>query len=98
MNKDLKSLLWSIAIILLYVYATVGIVELFWNCSDYRKREARIKFLLYMIFILTLIIIIGSYHLLGHAGSTIFFQAVIFFHVAYLVIGSVFKLFSKSDH
>ncbi len=97
MNKEFKSLLWSIAIVLLYFYATMGIVELFWNSSDYQKREGRVKFLLYMVFIFTLIIIISTYHLLGHADSTIFFQGVIFFHIAYLLVGSVFKLFSKSD-
>lgn len=96
MNKDLKSLLWSIAIVFLYVYASVGIVYLLWHTKDGKKLDARIKFLMYIVFILTVILLVGSYHVLGDQGSTVIFQGVIFFHIAYLLVGSLSNLFSKS--
>lgn len=97
MNKDLKSLIISFSIVLLYVYASVGIVYLLWHTKNGKVLDARIKFLMYMVFILTVILLVGSYHILGDQGSTLIFQGVIFFHIAYLFIGSVYNLFSKSD-
>ena len=48
MNKDLKTFMWSLAFILLYFYATAGIVKLFWNTKNEYMFSGRVKFLVYL--------------------------------------------------
>ena len=44
--KDIKSLLSSLGFILFYIFATAGIVKLFWDTKDDYRFEGRVKFLL----------------------------------------------------
>ncbi len=56
MNKDLKSFMWILAFILLYFYATAGIVKLFWNTkNEYMFSEGVLPLVyLYVFFYLKL--------------------------------------------
>ena len=54
MNKDLKSLLTSLGIILIYFVATAGIVRLLWNTKDDSIFAVRVKFLVTLSFLFSL--------------------------------------------
>lgn len=96
MNKNLKSLLQSLAIILIFFYATAGIVKLFWNTNDEYMFEGRVKFLTLLLFIVSIFYVIGIYHLFGHYKVEPFYWAFIFLAISYLVIGVIANMFIKN--
>jgi hypothetical protein len=59
MNKDLKSILISLSIVLLYFYAAAGVIKIIWN-SKKEKFDARVSFISVMMFIGTLFMLIAS--------------------------------------
>ena len=94
MNNNLKSWAWTIAIVLLYIYATAGIIKLLWNTQDDYKFEGRVKFISYLLFIFSAIYIIGIYHLVGSYYVGPFYKAFIVSHFVFLVLGSFYNSLS----
>jgi len=86
-DKLIKSLFASFTIILLYFFATIGIVKLFWNTDDYDMLEGRVKFLFLMIFVVTAFLIFVPYHFLSHGGVDILYYAIFIIHALYLLVG-----------
>lgn len=98
MNPKLKSLLTSAAIILIYFFATLGIVRLFWNTKDMDKFEGRAKFLILLLFIFSLVFIIGIYHIVGFEKVDNYYAGLIIFHAIYMVLGVIGFLFIDEKH
>jgi hypothetical protein len=96
MNKNLRSLLQSLAVILIFFYATAGIVKLFWNTDNEYVFEVRVKFLTLFLFTISFFYIIGIYYIVGHANVDPFYYVFIFIALAYLVVGIIANLFMKS--
>ena len=86
MEKYLKSVIISLSIILLYFYATEGMVRLF--DSDVSKRNGRISTAMTLLFIISFILIIASYHIVGPRNVNGLYMSIIVFHFAYLILGS----------
>ena len=86
-DKLIKSLFASITIILLYFFATIGIVKLFWNTEDHYMLEGRVKFLFLMIFVVTAILIFLPYPFLSHGGVEILYYAIFIIHALYILVG-----------
>ena len=86
-DKLVKSLFASFTIILLYFFATIGIVKLFWNTDDYYMLEGRIKSLFLMIFVVTAFLIFVPYPFLSHGGVDILYYAIFIIHALYLLVG-----------
>ena len=95
MNKDLKSFIWSLAFILLYFYATSGIVKLFWNTKNEYMFSGRVKFLVYLHILVTLIAIILPYHLFGPQNIDGIFRVIVVYHFIYVMLGITYKNLSK---
>ena len=93
MNSKLKSLLTSAAVVFIYLFATLGIVRLFWNTNDVDKFEGRAKFIGILLILFTIVYIIGIYHIVGVAKVDIYYYGLIIFHVIYLVLGLIVFLF-----
>jgi hypothetical protein len=91
MNKDLKSFMWSLAFILLYFYATTGIVKLFWNTKNEYVFSGRVKFLVYLHILITAIIVILPYHLSGPHYTDGIYRVVVIYHFLYVMVGLVVK-------
>ena len=89
MNPKLKSLLTSAAVIFVYLFATLGIVRLFWNTNDVDKFEGRAKFIGILLILFTIVYIIGIYHIVGVAKVDIYYYGLIIFHVIYLTLGLI---------
>jgi hypothetical membrane protein len=96
MDKNLKSLLNSLAIILIFLYATAGFLKLFWNTPDENRFEARVKFLTLLLFIISILYVIGIYHIVGPYKVEPFYWVFIILSIAYLVIGIVANMFIKN--
>ena len=86
-DKLIKSLFASFTIILLYLFATIGIIKLFWNSDDYSVLDGRLKFLFVMIFVVTAFLIFVPYHFLSHEGVEILYYAIFIIHALYLLVG-----------
>lgn len=93
MNSKLKSLLTSAAVVFIYLFATLGIVRLFWNTNDVDKFEGRAKFIGILLILFTIVYIIGIYHIVGVANVDNYYYGLIIFHVIYLVVGLIVFLF-----
>lgn len=87
MNKDLKSILISFSIVLLYFYATAGIAKLFWKDTKRHIFSTRVNFISTLMFIGTLFMIIVPYHLFGPSNVNGLYKFIIFFHLGYLILG-----------
>ncbi len=96
MNKNLRSLLQSLAVILFFFYATAGIVKLFWNTDNEYVFEGRVKFLTLLLFTISIFYVIGIYYVVGHSNVEFFYWIFIFLVLAYLVVGIIANLFIKS--
>ena len=96
MNKDLKSFMCSLAFILLYFYATAGIVKLFWNTKNEYIFSGRVKFLIYLHVLITLIAIILPYHLFGPQNTDGIYRVIVIYHFIYVILGVAVKFLSSN--
>jgi hypothetical protein len=87
--------MWSLAFILLYFYATAGIVKLFWNTKNEYMFSGRVKFLVYLHILITLIAIILPYHLFGHQNIDGLYRVIVIYHFIYVMLGVSFKFLSN---
>lgn len=95
MNKELKSLVNSLIIILLYYIALVGIVKLFWNTQSEYQFEGRVKFLGLLLILLTIVGVIVPYHLFSTGVVDIIYQVIIAGHLLLLLVGGCSYAFMK---
>ena len=91
MKKELKSILWTIAILLVINYATRGIVKLFWNRNKRGLFSAKVQFINYFIGIFSVIYIIGIYHIVGPYHTQIFYKIYGISFLIYTGIGLFFN-------
>ena len=87
MKKELKSILWTIAILLIINYATRGIVKLFWNRNNRGLFSAKVQFINYCIGIFSVIYIFGIYHIVGPYHTQIFYKIYVILFLIYIGIG-----------
>ena len=95
LEKTIKSLFTSIGIILLYFYATVGVVKLFGNTKDDYRFEGRVKFLLLFSILFSIVYVIGIYHLVGVHRVDYYYQVFLIYHVLYILIGFILNILIK---
>ena len=94
--KDIKSLLSSLGFILFYIYATAGIVKLFWNTKDDYQFEGRVKFLLLFQILVAIFYIIGIYHIVGPHKVNSYYTGYLVLQLIYVVVGIVANVLIKS--
>ena len=94
-NKDFKSLLTSLGIILLYYYATAGIVKLIWNTDDDYKFEGRVKFLSLLSILSSIIYVFGIYYIVGLHYVDIFYTGFIVIQLIYVGLGITLNILIK---
>lgn len=87
MNSNIKSLLTSAGIVFFYVFATVGIVKLFWNTDSIEKFQGRVVLLGLSSFIFSLLYIIGTYHIFGSRNVDVFYKVLIISQALYCITG-----------
>jgi len=98
MNKDLKSILVSLSVILLYLYATTGIAKLFWKDKDRYTFNVRVDFISIILFISTLFMFIVPYHLFGSQNIKGLYYFIMLFHLIYLIVGAIANSTIKHPH
>ena len=94
MDKNLRSILTTLGIIFLYIFATIGIIKLFWNTDNDLIFEGRAKFLGYIlaIFSFAYIMITGNMN-----NYEPWFYFLIGFHALYLLTGILAYNFISGD-
>jgi len=95
MDKDLKSLLTSLGLILLYYYATAGIVKLIWNTDDDYRFEGRVKFLTLLSILFSIIYVFGIYYIVGSYHVDAFYKGFIIAQLIYVGLGVVLNMLIK---
>jgi hypothetical protein len=93
MDKTIKSIAGSLAILFIYFYATEGVVRLF--ISDTKRRTFYIFLTAVLLIILSLILIILPYHIYKPDTVTIIYKLIIYFHFIYLIAGSSINFLIK---
>lgn len=89
MNKDLKSLLTSLGIILIYFVATAGIVKLLWNTKDSNIFAIRVKFLVTLLCLFSFIYVVGIYHVVGPYHTEGFYKLFLIVQLIYVGVGLI---------
>ena len=99
MEKTIRSYLNSLIVILIFYYATRGIVKLLWNHNDKEVVKARTFFLFTSLFIGSLIYIIVTYHLVDGKTELVqfFYKIYIFLAFVYVVVGIIYDIISNSN-
>jgi uncharacterized membrane protein len=87
MNSNLKSLFTSAGIVFLYVFATIGIVKLFWNTDSAEKFQGRVVLLGLGSFVFSLLYIVGMYHIVGSRNVDVFYKVLIISQALYCITG-----------
>jgi len=95
MDRKVKSLLNSLIIILLYYFALVGIIKLFWNTHSEYQLEGRVKFLGLLLILVTIVGVIVPYHLFSMGMVDLIYQIIIAAHLLLLIVGGCSYLFLK---
>jgi hypothetical membrane protein len=94
-NKDFKSIITSASIILLYIYATMGVVKLFGTNDDDEKFGSKVQLLSLLMLLCSFIFIIGIYHIVGPYHVDVFYKTFIILHLIYLTLGVSMNILSK---
>ena len=98
MEKSIKSYLYSFLVILVFYYATRGIVRLFWNHTNQKIVRARTFILFVSLFFGSLFYIIVTYHLVG--GKTeyvqVFYKIYLILAFIYIVLGLMYDIISEA--
>jgi hypothetical protein len=92
MNKETKSLINSLLVILLYYYALQGLVKLFWFTNDQDMFKGRVHFLGLLLILGTLIGVIVPYHLFPIFVVNIVYYIIIFCHLFILLVGCFYNV------
>jgi len=87
MKREAKSIVNSLIIIFLYYFALVGITRLFWNTTNQYQFEGRVKFLGYLLVILTILFVFVPYHLFSSGVVDIIYKGLIISHLFILFLG-----------
>lgn len=95
MNREAKSLINSLIVILFYYFALVGIVKLFWNTQSENQFDGRVKFLGLLLILLTIVGVIVPYHLFSIGVVDIIYQVIIAGHLLLLIVGGCSYAFMK---
>ena len=93
MDKTIKSLVGSLVLLFIYLYATEGIVRLF--CKDTKRRPFYVLLTAVMLVVISLFLIIVPFHTCQPDNVTILYKAMIYFYFVYLIIGSTVNFLIK---
>lgn len=93
MDKTLKSLVGSLVVLFIYLYATEGIVRLF--CKDTKRRPFYTLLTAVMLVIVSLFLIIIPFHTCQPDNVTILYKSIIYFYFIYLLTGSTVNFLIK---
>jgi hypothetical protein len=98
MEKTIRSYLNTLIVLFIFYFATRGIVKLFWNHKDLNVIRARTQLLFGVLFIGSLVYIIGIYHLVGGKYSIVnfFYKIYIIIAFIYIVVGILYDIVSSS--
>ncbi len=96
MEKSVRSYLNSLAVIFIFYFATRGIVKLFWYNKDTKVLKSRVYILFVLLFLCSLLYIIGIYHIVGPANTNLFYKIYLFLALLYLIVGILYDNYSNS--
>ena len=91
MNKEIKSIAYTFIFLLIYLWATKGIVKLLFNTDDEYKFDGRVRFINYLLVLFSIFFIIGIYHIVGPYHTAGCYKMFIVFNFIYLVVGNIFN-------
>jgi hypothetical protein len=91
MNKQIKSAAYTLMFLLIYYWASKGIVKLLANTTNQRIFDARVQLINYSIVIFSLFYIVGIYHIVGPYHTESFYKYFIIFNFIYLAVGNLFN-------
>ena len=95
MKRETKSIINSLIIILLYYFALVGITRLFWNTTNQYQFDGRVKFLGYLLILLTILIVLVPYYIFSMPIVERIYQGIIVVHLSVLFLGCSYYFISK---
>lgn len=99
MEKTIRSYLNSLIVILIFYFATRGIVKLLWNHNNSEVVKARTFIVFVSLFIGSFFYIIITYNLVN--GKTVmvqfFYKIYLIIAAIYLVVGLLYDIFSNSN-
>jgi hypothetical protein len=99
MEKLIRSYLNSLIVILIFYFATRGIVKLLWNHQNREVVKARTFMLFVSLFIGSFFYIVITYHLVD--GKTVmvqfFYKIYLFLAFLYIVVGLLYDIISTAN-
>lgn len=91
MEKQIKSAAYTLIFLLVYYWASKGIVKLLFNTKNETHFNGRVKLINYSLIIFSLFYIIGIYHIVGPYHTESFYKYFIIFNFIYLAVGNLFN-------
>lgn len=99
MEKTIRSYLNSLIVILIFYYATRGIVKLLWNHANEEVIKARTFILFVCLFFGSFFYIVITYHLVDGKTEMVhfFYKIYLFIAFLYIVVGVIYDIISSSN-
>jgi hypothetical protein len=97
MNKQIKSAAYTLIFLLIYYWASKGIVKLLFNTNNEYRFDGRVKFINYSLVLFSLFYIIGIYHIVGPYHTESFYKYFIILNFIYLAVGNLFNSLITSN-
>lgn len=97
MNKQLKSAAYTFIFLLIYYWASKGIVRLLFNTNDEEQFDGRVKFINYSLVLFSLIYVIGIYHIVGPYHTESFYKYFVIFNFIYLAVGNLIHALPRNN-
>lgn len=91
MNKQIKSAAYTLMFLLIYYWASKGIVKLLFSTDNEYRFDGRVKFINYSFVLFSLFYIIGIYHIVGPYHTESFYKYFAIFNFIYLAVGNLFN-------
>ncbi len=93
--KELKPFLLSMFIIILYVYATEGIVKWLWKTNNMETFKSRVFLSVVMLFIVSFMLIILPFGKVASPEEHMVYIFIIAIHFTYLLVGTIINTIVK---
>ena len=91
MDRQIKSAAYTLIFLLIYYWASKGIVKLLFNTKNEYRFDGRVKLINYSLVLFSLIYIIGIYHVVGPYHTESFYKYFVIFNFIYLAVGNLFN-------
>jgi uncharacterized membrane protein len=96
--KELKELAEAIIVLMIYNWATEGMVKWLWRSDNEPLFKARVLFVNYCIVVYTLLYVFGVPHIVSSKAVKDYYEFYVYLNLFYVFLGNLLNILIKNDY